>query len=260
MPSGRDVGRYRAARSRPAGDGSGRSRRWRTESRASLVERWMSTRRTVSSINPIAVCSRSCWPTSGPPDVGQATTSSPTEPPDVSIEHVAIAAVGDVSGARQPDRGGVADRGQVARRRRHDLVDGRGDGELLGEPGQGVRVAHGVGAGVDALDGAGDQRAERAERHLIGRPERLVLVEREPDDAERGAVGGDQRHGGGGAQPACPDVGEEIGVGVLVGVQVVDRDDLGAAHGLGGRAGGCRAARARRRPPGAAARRRRTPR
>ena len=36
------------------------------------------------------------------------------------------------------------------------------------------------------------------------------------------------------AQPARPDVGEEIGVGVLIGVQVVDRDDLGTAHGLGG--------------------------
>ncbi len=45
----------------------------------------MSTRRTVSSISPIAARRRSCCSASGPAAPGQATTSSPTAPPDVSV-------------------------------------------------------------------------------------------------------------------------------------------------------------------------------
>ena len=147
---------------------------------------------------------------------------------------MAIAGVGLVAGAGDAHVGRVADRRQVAGRRRHDLVDRGGDGELLGEAGEGVGVTHRVGRAVDAADGAGDERAERRQGHLVGVPERLLVVPDEADDAERLPVRGDQGHGGGGAQPAGADVGEQVGVLALVRVEVVDGDDLGAAHGLGG--------------------------
>ena len=110
------------------------------------------------------------------------------------------------------------------------LGRGGGDREALGEGGQLLGAAHLGLLGVDSLQRAGDERAERRQAHLVGIGEQALLAPAEVEDAERGARRVEQRHRGHRRRAVVAHIGEQIGVIALVDGGVGDRDQPSVAR------------------------------